>query len=244
MEAIIFLFAVLVIFVAYFVKGFTGFGPALILIPTLSYFYAPPQVIFLSALLDVFGGIYLLAKVYRLINWKFVLPILALFFPGAYIGAKLLNAFDVALLKTLLGLAMIFFIGLIWFNTIASSHKFKIKTSHKISLPLAFLAGIGGGLFGISGPLLVIYFKLALKKASFRAQLIAIFAFGAAWRLLLYHSLGTEVSFNMWQLFIFITVMFLAVVTGNRWQLRINPIKFDRFVAAVLLIPSLTLLLF
>ena len=242
MSSLFFFIAVVIVFVAYFVKGFTGFGPALILIPSLSHFFPPQQVIYLSTLLDVFAGIYLLISVYRLIDWKMVLPVLMLFFPGAYLGARLLSALDVLLLKRLLGMTMLFFIGLIWFNTLPRENALTFKLRQTVTLPVSFFAGIGGGLFGISGPLLVVYFKLALKKAAFRAQLIAIFAFGALWRLFLYHSLGQRLHLQWWQFGIFLLTMLGAIYTGSLLHLHINQKKFDRVVALVLLVPSFSLL--
>ncbi len=242
MHQTIFFFAIAVVFVAFFVKGFTGFGPALILIPILSNFFPARQVIYLSTLLDLFAGFYLLITVRRLINWQLVIPVLLLFFPGAYLGARLLSSMESSLLKQLLGAAMLFFIGIIWFNTLPQTNQIKIKIRQKWTLIISFLAGIGGGLFGISGPLLVIYFKLAYRKEIFRAQLIAIFAFGAVWRLFLYHSLGSRLGFTLWQFLIFLVIMLTAIVLGSALHLHVNQKKFDRLVALILFIPSFSLL--
>lgn len=242
MHLTIFLVSISIVFLAYFVKGFTGFGPALILIPFLSFFFPPSQVIYLSTLLDIFAGVYLLVSVRNLINWKLVIPVLLLFFPGAYLGARLLSSLESSLLKQLLGIAMFFFIGIIYFNTLPQTNKLTLKVKQKWTLIISFLAGIGGGLFGISGPLLVIYFKLAYKKEVFRAQLIAIFAFGAAWRLFLYHSLGSHLGFSWWQFLTFLLVMFGAILLGSALHLHIDQKKFDRFVALILLIPGFSLL--
>ncbi len=238
----IFLMAAMIVFIAFFVKGFTGFGPALILIPILSNFFPAPQVIYLSTLLDLFAGFYLLITVRRMINWRLVFPVLLLFFPGAYLGAHLLSLMESTLLKQLLGIAMLFFIGIIWFNTLPKTNQIKVKIKQHWTLIISFLAGIGGGLFGISGPLLVIYFKLAYQKEIFRAQLIAIFAFGAAWRLFLYHSLGNRLGFDWWQFLIFLLVMFIAIRLGSAFHLHIDQKKFDRLVALILLFPSFSLL--
>ncbi len=242
MEPSIFIGTLVIVLIAYLVKGFTGFGPALILIPTLSYFYDPHQAIFLSTLLDLVAGIFLLATTFQLINWKSVFWVILTFFPGTYIGAKWLGSLDIPLFKKLLGLIMLSFLVLIWFNTKANKNRFLLNTRFHLTFTISFLAGIGGGLFGISGPLLVIYFKLGLEKAFFRAQLIAILVFGAAWRLWLYHSFNIKAMIYWWQHAIFFIVTFSAIIAGNHWQLHIDAKKFDRFVAMVLVLPSLLLI--
>ncbi len=243
-ESVYLLFALGTIGFAYLIKGFTGFGPALISIPILSIFYPPAQVIYLATFLDIIAGAYLLKEVYRLIDWKFVLTVLLFFLPGAYYGAHLLFHLELTLLKKLLGLAILFFVGLIWLNTLPSFKMKHPKRSLKITISLSFLAGIGGGLFGISGPLLVIYFKLLFKKALFRAQLIAIFFFGALWRLLLYHQIGLQVQWTTLQLLLFVGFMVFGLFTGKKLQLRVNHQTFDRLVGLVLLLPGLRLLFF
>ncbi|NOX88086.1 MAG: sulfite exporter TauE/SafE family protein [Calditrichaeota bacterium] len=238
-----FLITVALVFVAYFVKGFTGFGPALILIPTLSILYNPPGAIFLATFFDLIAGFLLLRSVYRQVDWKLVLPVLALFFPGAYLGARLMTLLPVMILKKILAFALIFFIILILINSFRQ-HKFlKIGKSLLLQTVLSFFAGFGGGLVGISGPLLVIYFKLSFPKSYFRAQLIAIFAFGAAWRLFLYHSLGAGPQLSTPKLLLLITVTLLAIWTGAHFHLKVNEQKFDRIVAFILLIPSVFLFL-
>ncbi len=193
-------------------------------------------------LLDFIAGTLLLISVYRKIDWKFVFPVLMVFFPGAYLGAHILNTASVFLLRKLLAIFMFGFIALIFWNSSSERAPKQLIVKTPLKLTLAFLAGFGGGLIGISGPLLVIYFKLAFSKSYFRTQLIAIFAFGAAWRLFLYHSFHTSFTFSPFQVLLFVGTMLLAIFAGSKFHLQVDPRKFDRAVALILVLPSIALL--
>ncbi len=231
------------IFTAYFVKGFTGFGPALILIPTLSLIFTPQHAIFLTTIFDLIAGSILLFSVRKQVQWKIVFLVLLAFFPGAYAGAHLMTALPIPVFKKVLGLFVLFFIGLILWQSTRAERRAPTRKSGYLQFLFSLLAGFGGGLVGISGPLLVIYFKLNYPKSFFRTQLIAVFAFGAAWRLFLYRSLGVTIHLTFWQWLVFLFTLLAAIATGSFIQLHVNEQKFDRIVALILLIPCFTLML-
>ena len=88
---IILILAGLAVFTAYFIKGFSGFGPALVLIPSLTLLFNAETAISASTYFDIIGGIILFISVRKSIDWKFVIPITLLLFIGAYFGANLLE---------------------------------------------------------------------------------------------------------------------------------------------------------
>lgn len=242
MDGLHFLLPAALIFAAYFVKGYSGFGPALILIPTLSLVYNPHSAILLVTLFDLIAGVVLLISVWRSIRWKTTFSVLLAFFPGALLGARLMASTPVEPLKKILAIVLLLFIALIWIKDAPEKQQAKLHTDIWQGLA-AFGAGFTGGLTGISGPLLVVYFKLAHPKTFFRNQLIAIFAFGAAWRLFLYHSFHAALHIHLWQLIIFALFMLSALFFGSRFQLKIDEQTFNRSIALILLIPCLTLLI-
>lgn len=241
MEFLHFVLPIALIFTAYFVKGFSGFGPALILIPTLSLIYDPPSVILLTTLFDLIAGFLLLYSIRPVVNWKLVFTVLLAFFPGAFIGARLMTFLPIFLLKKIMAVLVLFFISLIFFNSHKANYNSKAEPRTLLQSLAAFFAGFSGGLVGISGPLLVIYFKLTSAKSYFRAQLIAIFVFGAAWRLFLYRSLGTELHISPTYIIIYFITMLIALGAGSYLHVKVNEQKFDRIVALILLIPCITL---
>ena len=82
----ILLTSLICVFAAYFIKGFSGFGPALLIIPTFTLLYDPYLALSYSGIFDFIAGISLIGTVYKSINWKIVLPITFFLLLGAYLG--------------------------------------------------------------------------------------------------------------------------------------------------------------
>lgn len=235
------LLAALVVFAAYFLKGFTGFGPALIMIPFFTLLFDPSTAINAATIYDFLAGAMLIVSVRKQLDWKFVIQVFAALAGGAVIGSFLLGSVSDFWLKKIIGAAIL---------TIAIHIMFqKNGEAGQRQLPdwLRYVAagggGVLGGFIGISGPPLIIYMKLRYAKQFFRTQLIGVFFFGAAWRFTLYRLNGIEMHLTLWQLALFFLIMIVAVTIGSRLQTNIDERRFNRIVAVALLIPAVNLLL-
>jgi uncharacterized membrane protein YfcA len=131
-------FGIFVVIAAYFLKGFSGFGPALIMIPSLSILYDPITAILITAFLDFLAGLLLLLAVRREVLWTFVLPVFLTLAVGAFIGTILLDIISIELLKQIIGLSIIVFIYMKWNYD---------KTFFRSQLIGIFLLGAGWRLF-------------------------------------------------------------------------------------------------
>lgn len=236
--------ALLVVILAYFVKGFSGFGPALVLIPVFSLIYDPETAISTAALFDLIAGPILFLSVYKRIDWKFVVPVTFFLYLGAWAGTLLMKSFTPQTLKLSIAVGLLIFISILIFYKNNSTGDLKPNTMLKwLKVPVAITAGFTGGLIGMTGPVLIIYMKLIYKKEYFRDQLIAIFMFGAAWRFFLYrwHSIKLEIATV--DLGVMGMLLLLGLFIGNYFQQIVNEQKFNRVIAIILLIPALNLLI-
>ncbi len=240
----IFLSALGLVFLAYFVKGFSGFGPALILVPTLSLLYDPQTAISVAALFDCIAGPLLLYSVRNKIDWRFVIIVFAGLSVGAFAGVRLLTWLSTGGLKQLIGMAILLFVVLLFFQNSESNNA--ASASRWITIakyPLSVLAGLSGGLLGITGPPLVIFMKFTYDKEYFRNQLIAIFTLGAFWRLFLYRTYHIHTAIPLTGLIVLILILLAALWLGNYFQSRADEKKFNRTIALILLLPAFNLLL-
>ena len=232
------------VFSAYFIKGFSGFGPALILIPSLTLLFNPETAISASTYFDIVGGIILFFSVRKSIDWKFVIPITLLLFTGAYFGANLLKMISTEMLIKVIGSGLIIFsLILILQKQNGDSILLQSRKKRLVSLPFALIAGFSGGMIGISGPILVIYMKLNYNKTYFRNQLIAIFTFGAIWRFGLYRMHGIAFEMDIYLIITLTAVMLIGMWLGQILHLKVNEKNFDRIIAIMLLVPAISLLL-
>ncbi|MBN1408646.1 MAG: sulfite exporter TauE/SafE family protein [Calditrichaceae bacterium] len=241
---IILLLTCLAVFIAYFVKGFSGFGPAMILIPSLTLLYDAETAISASTYFDIIAGIILFISVRKSIDWKFVIPITLLLFIGAYFGAHLLKSIPTQLLEKNIGYGLILFSGILIFQKQNDDEPvIQSKIKRIISLPIALIAGFSGGMIGISGPFLVLFMKLNYKKTYFRTQLIGIFAFGAIWRFSLYriHNIAFEMDIIL--IIILTAILLFGLWFGQHLHFKVNEKNFTRIIALILLIPAVNLLL-
>lgn len=178
--------AALVVFFAYFLKSFTGFGPALIMVPFFTLLYDPGTAITTAAFYDFIAGFILLITVRKQIQWRFVFSIFAALAIGAILGSLLLGTVPDYWIKKFIGLTIFVFALLILFQKNGNLHLKENKSLQRLKYPIGALGGFLGGFIGITGPPIIIYLKMLYEKSFFRTQLIGIFFFGAGWRFVLY----------------------------------------------------------
>lgn len=237
------IFGSLIVFAAYFLKAFTGFGPAMIMIPFLALIYDPGTAISATALFDFLAGFLLIISVWKQIKWKFVFSIFILLALGATFGSFLLGNVSDYWIKKMIGLTIIIFAIIILFQKNGNSSRKKRNNLKKLKYPVSALGGFLGGFIGISGPPIIIYMKMLYEKTFFRTQLIGIFFFGAGWRFMLYKI--NDISFNLdyYILGIFFLVMIIASWFGTKLHFKVNELLFNRIVAILLIIPAINLLI-
>ena len=232
---------ILVILVAYFVKGFSGFGPALIIVPFFALLYDPPSALVIAALFDFFAGCILAYTVRKEIQWSFVLSVFMALAAGVILGSFLLDRIPVEGLKKIIGAILLLFAVIIVLQRNGTNLTNKQKYRF-LKYPAAFTGGFLGGLVSMSGPPIIIYMKMMYEKAFFRTQLIAIFMLGTAWRYLmfLYHDVPMSIPFQ--SLIVYFICLLAGLWLGTRLHVKVNEVVFNKIVAIILLIPAIGLL--
>lgn len=233
---------VMVIVVAYCVKGFSGFGPALIIVPFFTLLYDPPSALVIAALFDFIAGCILVYTVRKEIRWSFVLNVFVSLAIGVVFGSLLLGHIPLDLLKKMIGAVLFIFSIIIVLQKNRNDAEHKRKYS-LLKYPAAFTSGFLGGLVSMSGPPLIIYMKMMYDKSFFRTQLIAIFMLGTGWRFLMfiYHDIPLNISFPTLILYFF--CLLAGLWLGTRLHVKVNEVQFNKIVAAILLIPATGLLI-
>jgi uncharacterized membrane protein YfcA len=235
--------ASLVVFAAYFLKAFTGFGPAMIMIPFFTLLFDPGTAITTTTIFDFLAGLILLISVRKQIQWKFVFSIFASLAFGAIFGSLLLGNVPDYWIKKIIGITIFIFVLILLFQKDGNSVKIKNQKIQSLKYPVGVFGGFLGGFIGISGPPIIIYMKMLYEKSFFRTQLIGIFFFGAGWRFILYRI--NNISFNLeyHEIGIMLVIMLIASWIGTKLHFKVNEIIFNRIVAVLLIVPALNLVL-
>lgn len=177
----------LILIFASTVQASTGFGLAIISLPLISMFFPMQTAVVSISLLSLCLSSQIAWKLRKNIDFKFIIAPLVLVFIGRTVGLYLLMNTPPLILKKVLGGLLI--VLALYF--ILCKNKIKIKPTILNGSVAGGLSGVLGGLFGMSGPPLVVYYLAGTKdKQTYNASLQATFAIGNIYTLILYLVVG------------------------------------------------------
>lgn len=223
------------------VTSFSGFGFALFAVPLMSLFLDLKFVVPLVLLAGFFSVIVL--SINKL-EFFFKEPTIIMVFigmtAGTVVGTHILAHFETGLLKRILGVAIVLFAVHILFHV-----REQTATRHRgfIGLIAGIFSGIAGGIFGTSGPPLVVYLNhFAENKTSFRSQILILFLLHDVFRFFLYlrYSLITTQTFRFGLLLL--PPLALGLFAGSKMHFRVGEKTFNKSIALLLFISGLLLL--
>jgi uncharacterized membrane protein YfcA len=228
----------LVIFAAYFVRGLTGFGSALVAVPLLVLVLplklAVPVIVLLDYLASLSHGI----RHFKHIQWRDLLPMLPFTLLGILIALFLLKQLQPGLLTDALGLFIICY-AIYSLLPLPPLHGSRLW-----SAPLGTLAGLVGTVFGTGGPFTVIYLGLRdLGKTAFRGTLATLFALDGGMRLIGFSLSGFYNRDNLMLVLVALPIMALGLYVGGHIHTNLSRRSFVRLVAGVLIASGCSLLL-
>jgi uncharacterized protein len=238
------LFCVVVVTVAFAVRGGTGFGGGAVAVPLLALVFpvqvTVPVVTVLNMLSSVGHGV----VDWRHIVWREIRRILPGSLIGVFVGIYLLTLIDTQPLARSLGV----FVVLYALYVMVFAGRTPIIPPRWM-LPVAgvtsFCAGIVGSLFGgAAGPLYVIYLNSAhLAKDAFRVTITTVMLFQGLTRIAGYASLGLYDRQVMLLLAAALPMMVVGSWLGARLVRRFDQVLFQRVLGVVLLVSGTALAL-
>ena len=163
--------AMVIILIAASVRGYSGFGFALIGVAGLSIISAPDVAIPTVLVLEIIVGLLLLPPVWREISWRPVLMLLAGAMVLTPIGALFLIHVPTDVARIGIALAISAAALLLLFTA-----KPRSSQSTSSTITTGAVAGLLNGAFGISGPPIVLFFMSGDRAAGVsRASMMACF---------------------------------------------------------------------
>lgn len=219
MTAEIILVAFVILLLAYFLRGITGFGSGLIAIPLLAHWLPLTFVVPMVLVLDFTASLFLSGHARLQIRWDEIRWLMPTSIIGIVAGTYLLVSLPREPLLFSLGLFVIFF-GL--------RYSFNIHNERPISrwwsLPTGLAGGSIGALFGTGGPPYVVYMSHRLHdKTQLRGTLSGLFLLEGAVRLISFLIMGLMMQDDMFiALLMGLPVMALGLYLGNRVHLGIS----------------------
>lgn len=174
MDIIQFVLFFIIIFIAYFIQGVTGFGSAIFALPLASIFMPLNQIIPSLLAFSVMQNAGIALTDRKHIIKGDLVKIILLILIGVPFGIIIFNKLPEDILKIFLSLMIIYISVSSFFKMKTKEDKSNNKTSPFDFLYL-FFGGCIHGAFGTGGPLIVVYFvKRIHNKKVFRATMCFI----------------------------------------------------------------------
>ncbi len=153
------------------VRGFSGFGSALIYIPLVSAVYEPKIAAASFVLIDFFCTIPLAIRAYPICNKREVLPLTLATACTIPLGALILHYVEPVWLRWFIAILIL---GLL--AVLVSGWRYRRQASLPLTIGVGLASGISGGATTLTGPLAIIYWLGSASGAAVvRANLMVFF---------------------------------------------------------------------
>jgi uncharacterized membrane protein YfcA len=158
------------------VRGFSGFGSALVYVPLMSALYGPQVGAATYLLIDFATGIVFSIGVWRHAVWREVVPLVVAAVFAAQFGTLILHYADPVWLRWLMvGVVLVVVVVL------GSGWRYHGRPLLVVTILVGLAAGVLGGATQITGPPVVLFWLSSMASAATaRANFIVFFAIFAA----------------------------------------------------------------
>ena len=234
---------VLTTVIAFVIKGLTGFGPALVMIPVFSLFLPFTEIVPISGALLFFSNLPLAFSGRGQLPKRSFVPAALGFGVGVALGGNLLVILPEAVLQQILGVTLVGFCGYqLWGGRQVEERPLLDRREQVRLLAVSSLSGLIVGAVGAGALPLIIYLGLRYPKANFRLLLTYVFLVGSASQVAVYSLRGLYTpDVLLWSAGL-IAPMFLGLWLGSLFFGRVPQRAFNRVVGALLLAPAVQLL--
>lgn len=181
-----FIVALIAVIFAGIVRGFSGFGVGMVLVPTLSLLYSPIVAVLTVVLLEIIPSIQLLPNAFRKCDWHSVLPISIAVMVTIPIGSWVLVYTDPQVLRAIIAAVLILSVLIL-----ASGWRFQGSYSTTMATSTGAASGLLSGAISLGGLPIILYFlsgKFSAEVA--RASMVVFLLFTAVVSLVTYSMHG------------------------------------------------------
>jgi uncharacterized membrane protein YfcA len=220
------------VFVAAFVRGYSGFGFSLLAITSISLALPPAVIIPSIFMMEIAASVNLLPAIWNEVRWRALWLLWLGCLIGTPIGIQFLDALPAAPLKVALGVVVIGVVVLFW-----SGWSRKLMPSVPETVLTGGVAGLLNGAFGIvAPPVIVFFFNSPAGAAVGRASLIAFFIGTDTMGLALLAQQGLVTLEGFYRFLLFVPALVVGQWMGARSFKSADPAEFRRYVLILLVV--------
>jgi hypothetical protein len=218
--------------VAGVVRGFTGFGLALIVVTAVSVLAAPAEIVPIAVILDLFAGIRMISHVHKDVDRPGVVLMTLGAIPMIPLGVWLLSAVHEDHMRLSIGIVV-----LTASLAIAAGLGLKRPPGRFLKVITGCAVGLMTGAAGIPGPpVILLYLSSPLPPAMLRATAVAIFLVTDTMVLILLAIKGLLTIEVLLHCLILIPFVEVAVILGRRLHGKARPEAVKNAALALLML--------
>lgn len=230
--------SLLIIFLAYSVKGLSGFGSGLVAIPLLAFIFPLTVIVPVLGLLSYSGTVIQSTSFWRHVKWSDIWTVLPFSLVGIFTAVWVLANVDESKLVFILGVFIFLYAA-----SSLGSFGFTFKNKFLVVIVGGF-GGLVGALFGTGGPFYVIYLKARqLDKGQFRATMVMIFLFDGGARISGYAFNGFYDQQTIILVLLLSPMLLLGLKFGHQLHDKIDQHKFNFMINILLSLSGMILML-
>lgn len=219
------------------VRGWTGFGGALIMAPCCAVLINPKDTAEIIILVNVLAGLQGFRRCLPSVHWRKVLPLAAVSIVFTAVFGRLLEGATSTTNRRVIGIAIV---------VLAVLQLTGWKWRHQGGGIPTFFAGLFGGALtavaGVPGPPAVLYFGGSARESqTFRANLLSYFVLLYAFSAVVLGFEGRSSRHGFLLSLLISPLYYLGSFSGERLYHRMPGVRFDRIVAIVLAASGITL---
>src|SRR3954471_1054317 len=227
--------AVVVAALSGFVRGFSGFGSALIYIPLIAAIYEPRIAAPTLLLIDLAGSVPFTIRELPRCNWREVAPVTTAAALAVPLGTIALLFIDPIVLRWFIAVLVL---GLL--AVLASGWRYHGKPTLPVSIGVGLFAGFGSGAVQIAGPAVIIFWLGGSSNAAVvRANLMVFFMLMGFIASAAYVAQGI-ITTDILALSVLLGIPFvLAMWAGARWFHGASDAAYRRVAYAIIAVSAL-----
>ena len=219
--AISFLTAAAVAAIAGMVRGFAGFGAAMMMTPIFSALYGPEMGVSLCLLLEIAVALPLLPRAVKYVDWRRIALLMVAAVAGAPLGNLVMTEVPAEPMRWAISAIVLGAVGLL-----ASGWRFHGQWRPPVTLGIGVISGFLNGLSGMAGPPIAFYYLAGNETVErVRANLTTYFIFVDAIALMVFASRGLV----HWDTGVLGLCLAPAVIAGGLLGERLFPLASEKF---------------
>jgi len=229
----------LIIFIASIVRGFTGFGLALVAVPLIQFFMPVTDTAVFIAIINVIFSVLYYRKSKEIVKGQ-PLGAMAIWTGiGVAAGTVILKFVNPAYIQLLWGLLIIFIV-----ISLVRGLNLHIKSERAALTLSGLLGGVLAGATGITGPpVAVILSSIRTPKEKFNALISIFILFAVSYALVFYLITGLIRKETILLALCSVPALLVGLYTGDRFVSRISQKTFTTIVYIVLIIMGIITLI-